>query len=70
MPFMSNVFRYATTIHAINSAIIKLSKLTYAATVYRGMMGSSLPPKFFVPDTDGLAGGIEVTYWELCVTQL
>ena len=30
---------YATTIHAINSAIIKLSKLTRAGVVYRGYSG-------------------------------
>ena len=31
--------KYVTTIHAINSCVIKLSKLTKAATVYRGFAG-------------------------------
>ena len=51
--------RYSTTIYAINSAIIKLSKLTYARPVYRGLMGMSLPERFFEKDADGIAGGIE-----------
>ena len=51
--------RYATTIYAINSAIIKLSKLTYATPVYRGLMGASFPERFFEKDADGIAGGIE-----------
>ena len=29
--------KYTTTLHAINSAIVKLSKLTVASTVYRGV---------------------------------
>ena len=51
--------RYATTIHTINSAIIKLSKLTYATAVYRGMAGAVLPPSCFEKNEDGIAGGIE-----------
>jgi hypothetical protein len=35
--------RYCTTIHAINSAIVKLSKLGEAQTVYRGVTAASLP---------------------------
>ena len=31
--------RYVTTIHVINSAFIKLSKITKAETVYRGVAG-------------------------------
>ena len=51
--------RYATTIHAINSSIIKLSKLTLAQPVYRGMTGAALPKSFFNPNDAGLCGGIE-----------
>ena len=50
---------YATTIHAINSAIIKLSKLTVAQTVYRGLTGAVLPKQFFERDAEGLTGGVE-----------
>ena len=31
--------KYATTLHVVNSAVVKLSKLTKAAKVYRGMSG-------------------------------
>ena len=50
---------YATTIHAINSCVIKLSKLTQAAKVWRGFKGATLPREFFVPSKLGVCGGIE-----------
>ena len=34
---------YTTTLHAINSAIVKLGKLTHAAKVYRGVSAAVLP---------------------------
>ena len=34
---------YATTIHAINSCVIKLSKLTKAGKVWRGIKDAKLP---------------------------
>ena len=34
---------YATTIHVINSAIVKLGKLTQATKVYRGVSGPFAP---------------------------
>ena len=39
----SELNTYTTTLHAINSAIVKLSKLTRATTVYRGISGRVLP---------------------------
>jgi NLR family CARD domain-containing protein 3 len=51
--------RYSTTLHAINSAIVKLSKLTYAGTVYRGVSGLALPPEFWVANEFGVKGGID-----------
>ena len=39
--------RYTTTLHAINSAIIKLGKLTVAEKVYRGIAGMQLPEQFW-----------------------
>ena len=50
---------YATTIHAVSSCVLKLSKLTTATKVYRGIKGASLPPNFFTPDAHGVCGGIE-----------
>ena len=42
--------RYATTMHVINSVIVKLAKLTAATTVYRGISGFKLPPQFWKPN--------------------
>ena len=46
---------YATTIHAINSAIITLSKITNAVPVYRGLSRAGLPKQFFEKNERGLA---------------
>lgn len=51
--------RYTTTIHVINSGIIKLSKLTKASRVYRGMRQGLLPPQFWSADERGSRGGVE-----------
>ena len=48
---------YVTTIHAINSAIVKLGKRTKPTTVYRGVVGGVLPTSFFEPDEFGVLGG-------------
>ncbi|KAL1496781.1 hypothetical protein AB1Y20_014369 [Prymnesium parvum] len=50
--------RYATSLHACNSAVLKLGKLTKAATVYRGVSGL-LPAEFWHPNRWGVCGGVE-----------
>ena len=50
---------YTTTIHAINSCVLKLSKLTKACNVYRGIKDAMLPKEFWVPNELGVRGGIE-----------
>jgi len=50
---------YATTIHGINSCVIKLSKLQIACYVYRGSIKAVLPPQFWESDEYGLSGGVE-----------
>ena len=50
---------YTTTLHAINSAIIKLGKLTQAKKVYRGVWGGVLPEVCRTPNEYGVRGGIE-----------
>ena len=50
---------YATTIHGINSAVIKLSKLQVACPVYRGSTRAVLPAQFWQKDDLGLSGGVE-----------
>ena len=54
--------KYTTTQHCINSAIIKLSKLTKAAKVYRGVWGCMLPDAWRTPNDYGVRGGIEGGY--------
>ena len=51
--------RYATTLHSINSAIIKLSKLTEAGKVYRGVSGGVLPEDCRRKNSYGVRGGVE-----------
>ena len=51
--------RYATTLHAINEAIIKLSTLTKVTSVYRGVWGGVLPDVCRAADEYGVRGGIE-----------
>lgn len=48
--------RYTTTMHAINSAILKLSKLTAATVVYRGISGGRLEADFRE------SGGVEIGF--------
>ena len=50
---------YPTTIHAVSSCVLKLSKLAVATKVYRGLKGASLPPNFFKPNKYGICGGVE-----------
>ncbi|GFH52597.1 hypothetical protein CTEN210_09073 [Chaetoceros tenuissimus] len=54
--------RYTNTLHAINSGIIKLSKLTKLHnqyTVYRGIANKNLPKEFTSPNQFGFMGGVE-----------
>ena len=51
--------KYVTTIHAINSAVIKLSKLSKAGKVYRGVCYGLLPEQFWKGDESGVKGGVE-----------
>ena len=42
--------RYVTTVHVINSVIVKASKLTKVGKVYRGVSGMALPaPGLMLP---------------------
>ena len=50
---------YITTLHAINSGIIKLSRHTKATTVYRGVSGGYLPRQFWEENEHRVRGGVE-----------
>ena len=39
--------RYTTTLHSINSCVVKTGKLSMATRVYRGMSGMALPKEFW-----------------------
>ena len=53
---------YTTTLHAINSAIVKLGKLTFVEVVYRGVAGRMLPKQFWEANEFGIKGGIETAF--------
>ena len=50
---------FPTTIALISSGQIKLSKVTIACKVYRGICGGQLPDAFYKPNVFGVKGGIE-----------
>ena len=58
---------YSTTLHAINSAVVKLSKLTKATKVYRGVAGGTLPQSFQTPNEYNVCGGIEAAFMSTTV---
>jgi ankyrin repeat protein len=53
---------YVTTIHAINSMVVKASKLTKVGRVYRGVSGGVLPDSFWTANKYGVRGGVERSF--------
>jgi hypothetical protein len=53
---------FRTTIHVLNSAIIKLSRTQKARKVYRGTKGGVLPQQFWTPNHQNVRGGIELGF--------
>ena len=65
VPPAINERRYVTTIHAIASALKKVSRATelpQGGKVYRGMSGVKLPEAFEVKDKYGCRGGVELGF--------
>eukprot|EP01050_Picozoa_sp_SAG11_P014373 SAG11_NODE_1764_length_4288_cov_3.044163_4_plen_74_part_00 len=52
--------RFTTTVHAINSGIIKLSRMQPTCKVYRGMSGMKLPKTFTEANAYNVRAGVEV----------
>jgi len=52
--------RYTTTIHCLNSAIVKLSKIQAAVRVYRGVAKAALPASFWKLSSVNCRGAVEV----------
>ena len=50
---------YTSTLNVVNSAIVKLNKLTRAEPVFRGISGGVLPPEFWTSNELLLRGGVE-----------
>jgi len=53
---------FVTTLHVINSAILKLSRVQPAEKVFRGNQGGVLPNEFWIPNKDNIRGGIELGF--------
>jgi hypothetical protein len=53
---------FVTTLHVLNSAILKLSKVQPAQKVFRGNQGGVLPKEFWEPNKDNIRGGIEMGF--------
>lgn len=51
--------RYVTTLHAINSALLKLSVLTQKTKLYRGLKNVTLPEEFYEQSELGNLGGVD-----------
>ena len=54
--------RFITTLHAINSGVIKLSRLQPACEVYRGLKGLKLPRSFVTANSHNVRGGVENSF--------
>ena len=54
--------QYTTTLHVINSSVVKLGKLTQSGTVYRGITGGVLPEEFWEENEYGVCGGVEYAF--------
>ncbi|KAL1523174.1 hypothetical protein AB1Y20_018129 [Prymnesium parvum] len=54
--------QYVTTLHVLNSCIVKLSKLTVVSKVYRGLANGVLPEPFWRADAYGVRGGVELAF--------
>ena len=53
---------YTTTLHLINSAVIKLSKTTNVSKVYRGLSGRALPTTMLKANEHAVRGGVEFAF--------
>ena len=53
---------FVTTLHVLNSAIIKLGRVQPAERVCRGNQGGVLPAEFWVPNNDNIRGAIELGF--------
>jgi len=72
LPFeeaLRSLNKYTTTVHGINSAVIKLGKLTKARKVYRGVAGMALPVQFWQANAFDVKGGVEPAFMSTTLEQ-
>jgi WD40 repeat protein len=50
---------FTSTLHTINSGVLKLSRLQPSTTIYRGISGMKLPRQFLVANEQNVRGGVE-----------
>ena len=53
---------YRTTLHVLNSLVVKCSKLTQATPVYRGSARGVMPTSFWEKNEQGVRGGVEAAF--------
>jgi WD40 repeat protein len=61
--------RFTSTLHNINSGVVKLSQLQPATIVYRGISGMKLPEPFLVPSKHNVRGGVEYAFMSTTLDQ-
>ena len=54
--------KYTTTLHVLNSLVVKASKLTVACKVYRGSANGVLPETFWSANQYNVRGGVEPAF--------
>lgn len=54
--------KYVTTLHIINSGIVKSGKIMTATKVYRGISGGLLPQEFWEANKYNIRGGVEYAF--------
>jgi hypothetical protein len=53
---------FVTTLHVLNSGVLKLATVQPALTVYRGISAMKLPDSFIHPNEDNIRGGVEYAF--------
>jgi hypothetical protein len=53
---------FVTTLHVLNSAVLKISRTQPAQKVYRGSRGGVLPGTFWAPNDQNVRGGVELGF--------
>jgi hypothetical protein len=61
--------RFTSTLHAVNSGVVKLSQLQPATVVYRGVSGMKLPEPFLVLSKFNVRGGVEYGFMSATLDQ-